>query len=74
MVKKFHNLKKTTNGIGHNPVKGIIVLFTLESLKKICRDTQTTIAVYGKDVASADTMAMDKIIRALAKGESRVEI
>lgn len=77
--KRYQNSKKITSGTGHKDepvkaVKAIIVLFTLDSLKKICRDTHTTLAVYGRDVALADTMAMDKIITALAKGESRVII
>lgn len=66
--------KRTTiNGAGHKFVKGIIVLFTLEGLKKVACDTQITIACYG-DAALADIMAMDKILTALAKGESKVMI
>lgn len=71
MVKKKKNKEKLKI---EKPIKGIIVLFKLSSLKKICHATHTTIAVYGRDVALADTMAMDEILKALAKGEDSVII
>ena len=73
--KRYPNSKKTTSGTGpkDEPVKAIIVLFTLESLKKICKDTRTTLMCYG-DVALADTKAIDKILTALALGKTSVTI
>ena len=52
-------------------VKAIIVLFTLKSLKEICRAAHYQQLCYG-DVTMADTLAMNKILTVLTKGESRV--
>jgi hypothetical protein len=74
MKKKSHDSKKTTNGTGHNkPVKGIIVLFTLESLKEICHETRCQRMCYG-DATLADTVAMEKILTAMAEGKDSVVI
>ena len=73
MKKKSRNSKKKINGTGLNkPVvatKATVVLFTLEGLRKIYHAALVQRMCYG-DVTMEDTIAMEKILTALAKNES----
>ncbi|KKL82451.1 hypothetical protein LCGC14_1984590 [marine sediment metagenome] len=54
-------------------IRGITVIFTLETLKAVCRTVQMEEACYG-EVVQPHTKVMGKIIDAMALGKTTVII